>query len=306
MIENLKISDFILIRELQYHQSLRSLSRAFKIEPQNMSKLIKRIETELGLNLVRRSSKGISLTPEAFNLIESFSDVFKLLKQNQNQKIIIEKQEKVKNTTYTLAARGFINACLIPSLIKSADQILPQLKYLVVDASPAKKEEWARLGLVDFIISVEELDLGKNWQSEPVGTFSWNFYCRKGLIVTNPIKREALSQYSILGHAHINDKRTIKEDNFMLEKNSKKSFQHAAETAISGMHISSLTDNFCYIPDLLVKQLPPKNGLQKILLENEPVKSQAVYLNAHIDRVQQRHFKELGKILKNIFEYELS
>lgn len=61
--------------ELSKHSSLVSASRSLHVTQQALSACIKNMETELGVTLLRRSSRGVELTPEGRQLLAFAADV---------------------------------------------------------------------------------------------------------------------------------------------------------------------------------------------------------------------------------------
>ncbi len=107
--EDLKLRDLKLISELPHHKSLRELSRHLKIEPQNLSKIIKRIEDVCGQPLLIRNHTGYVTTPEAEDIIKRACQIVPLFDEKKEKNLI----------EYTICSRVFTNLCFAPLLSKT-------------------------------------------------------------------------------------------------------------------------------------------------------------------------------------------
>ena len=67
-----QLSSFL---EVAKHSSLASASRNLHMTQQALSASIKNMETELGVTLLRRSSRGVALTSEGRQLLAFAADV---------------------------------------------------------------------------------------------------------------------------------------------------------------------------------------------------------------------------------------
>lgn len=302
MFDQLSFKDLKLIYEIPHHESLQSLSRALKIEPQNISKIIKRIEGDLNLKLINRSSTGSTPTSEALELAEIAKKIL-----NISHDFLISKQVSDKKIIdYTFVSRVFLNACLSGVLTSASENELSDIRFKFIDASPKKKEIWARKGLIDLILSVEQIDLGKNWTHEKVGEFHWNFYGKKNHPIGTTTRIEQLLKYPLVLHSHIDGDRMIDMKTVSNLKISPKILGHSSENTINTLKIISKTNQIGFLPDILYNEGFFNNEIQKISLEKNFPFKQSLYLSAHVDRVNQIHYKRILNILKKYFMKSLN
>lgn len=145
MLNNLKISELRILCEIPSQPSLRSLARMFGETPQNMSKIIKSIEEKTGFKLVFRSAQGYEPTETAFQLAKNLEKIVSKLSNFQLDHEAVEQESKV---VYSFCSRAFMNFCFAPSIVEAFSNLDSQVTFRFVDASPRKKEEWSRHGLI--------------------------------------------------------------------------------------------------------------------------------------------------------------
>lgn len=293
-IEKLKVNDIKLICEMPRHKSMRSLAQDFNQTPQNMSKIIKSIESHLGQTLLKRSSSGYSPTSFCLSLADQLGSFL-----NQIYEIdFSEKSKAHKSKSYVICARVFMNTCLAPALSTELSAMFPELKLKFVDASPKKKMEWARQNILDIVISVGEIDLPKDWLSHKVGSMQRSFYVRSNHPLGRSCHLEDLVNYPYVGFNYV-DVNHVSSVGFPRHLKSKNSFnQSFIETHIGAMTIASKSQQVCFIPDILVQSLGYDIKLQKLeVIGTKPV-SEEVYLYVHKDRVNHLHHKKITSILE--------
>ncbi len=289
MHPSLNVRDFKLLNEISHHGSMRSLARSMGIKPQHLSKLVSSLEDKCGAKLLSRSPKGISLTPEAVR----FSALAeKVLQDLQSFSVEIPAEAKKTAKPFSLVSRVFMNVCFSPVFSRLVEQEFPSARMRFIDASPKKKEEWAREGIVDFVLSLGNLDLGRSWQEEEIGQIEWSFYARAGHPLGRSPKKEALVQYPLVAHAHIDGKRLVEQPASHPYKLKFRYIGNATETALSSMRILERTDNVAFMPDILVRELMPSALLKLSVSGLEPFR-QSVFLHAHKDRVPMLLYRRM-------------
>jgi DNA-binding transcriptional LysR family regulator len=92
-------------------QSLNEAARKLYIAQPSLSGAIHELEAEIGIELFRRSSKGISLTPEGEEFLgyaRQVTDQYQLMEERFIQKTNVKKRFSVSMQHYTFAVKAFI------------------------------------------------------------------------------------------------------------------------------------------------------------------------------------------------------
>lgn len=296
LIDKLKISDIKLICEMPRHKSMRSLAQDFGQTPQNMSKIIKSIEECIGQTLLLRSSSGYSPTSFCLSLAEQFST---LLGQFYEVDLSDRGVKSPKSRSYIFCARVFMNVCLAPELSSQVSSTFPEVQFKFVDASPKKKMEWARSNLLDIVLSVDELDIGKDWSETHVGSIQRSFYVKSNHPLGRSCQISEFVKYPFVGFSHVDVNHIGYTTGPSYPKLKIKNNQSFTETHLAAMTIASKTHQVCMIPDLLVQALGFDIKLQRLEINGlNPIK-QKIYLYTHKDRVAALHMRKIVSILND-------
>ena len=65
----MRIEQFEYLLEISQNKSMNAASKNLHISPQALSNSIKKLEDELGLTILERTSMGVSLTPDGKSLL---------------------------------------------------------------------------------------------------------------------------------------------------------------------------------------------------------------------------------------------
>jgi DNA-binding transcriptional LysR family regulator len=289
-MDELSIKDFRVLAELPHHPSLRSLARSLHLEAQHLSKIVKSIETKLGQKLLLRSPQGISPTAQAIEWCGVAERVLVGLKTSDEAST---RKAKQKVNQLTIVSRVFMNTYCSPIIAQMIEREMPQFSLRFVDASPRKKEEWARQGLAELILSIGQLDLGKMWEGQECGKIDWNFYSRTNHPIGSQTTIEKMQEYPIIGHAYIDEKRLIETNRMSTAKVKSHSTGFMAETTITCMNIAASTNQITYLPELITRDSIKAGRLQRLHVRDLASHSQKVFLYAHLDKVQRSFYHRL-------------
>lgn len=278
--------DLKILSELSNQSSLRSLASYLDLEPQNLSKIIKSIEQKLNTEIIHRSSKGISITEDGMKYSQ-MADTILNLKPDLS---FIDKKE---SRTITIASRVFINTCLAPALTNN----LKNFRFRFVDGSPTKKEIWARSGLVDLVISLGELDLGKKFISEKMGVLEWGFFTNINNEMPDVIHLSQAKNYKIIGSSYIELEKLREVFSFDHQNKHKLNFSHCAETSITSMMIASTNKDLVYLPKILIKTMKFENQFKEIKIKDITLRPNDVFLSCQIDKIKKKEYNLMSKIL---------
>jgi DNA-binding transcriptional LysR family regulator len=262
-----------------------------------MSKILLNIEKKIGDKLVFRSAQGYEPTEAAYQFAKTLEPIVTKL---TNFKLESDWEEKEATILYSLCSRAFMNFCFAPSIVEAFSNLESQVGFRFLDASPRRKEEWARLGLLDLILSVGDLNLTKEWSQEAIGEIKWAFYTRLnhplGLVTTI----SKLEKYPIILHSHIDGSRILDGLFIGTKKWAPKIFGAFTETNLAALQIAAKTTQICFVPEVIVKSLGLNYQVQKLVVSDFFDSSLALRLYAHKDRVKMTHLKIIKKAVSKV------
>lgn len=291
----LNIRDIQTLAELPFHTSLRKLSQALGLEAQHMSKVLKTIEEKLNVQLVSRSVKGISVTPEGFRYANMCKEILNSILQVQEN---FDQADATKGQVLVLASRVFLNSIFSGAYAQLIEKKFTNSRLRLVDGSPDNKEEWAKRGLVDLIVSVDRLTLSEDWTSQLVGEIEWAFFARKNHpSARSKMKESDFLQEKILVHSYINGERLVETDVIMGLKIKSKSKGMSVETATTAISAVLNSNQIALLPKPIVIQLGLQEQLMQIQIEGNSGLRQKIFLSCHSDHVSQSFYQSLAQAM---------
>lgn len=297
MLRDLKIAELRILCEIPNQPSLRSLARLCGETPQNMSKILINIEKKTGEKLVFRSAQGYEPTEASYQIAKSLEPIVSKL---ANFTLESDWEEKETTTFYSLCSRAFMNFCFAPSIVEAFTNLESKVGFRFLDASPRRKEEWARLGLLDVILSIGELNLNKDWNQEAIGEIKWAFFTRINHPIGPVTTISKLQKYPIILHSHIDGSRILDGLSIGTKKLAPKVFGAFTETNLAALQIAAKTNQICFVPEVIVRSLGLNYQVQKLVVSDFSDSPPALRLYAHKDRVKMTHLKIMKKAVSKI------
>ncbi len=135
-------------------ESAGSFSRAAEkefISQPALSRIVKKVEQELGLLIFDRSSFPLKLTPEGQEVTAYFR---KLLKVQRELEEYCEIRKRQKNCVVTIGAPSYFCSYVLPPIIDSFRQDHPDYQIRVIETNDNELREFLSTGTADMGISV--------------------------------------------------------------------------------------------------------------------------------------------------------
>ncbi|MEO0336133.1 MAG: LysR family transcriptional regulator [Pseudomonadota bacterium] len=292
MLENLRIKDLEVISQLPFSGSIRELARQQKIDPQNLTKRILSIEETLGYKILNRSTAGYSISPEGEVIIEIISSALSDIKSVQDiEKLAAEKRR------LRFCSRAYITEFVSGESFAKISQAIPDVTLDFTDMSPERTERAGRKGLLDLIISFDDVILGNEWQSVELGPIQWGVFVRKGHPLIRRKVISDLSEWETVGFCYIEANRFIAKPSPIQSQMQSRNGPGTENTRYSTQIILN-TDAVAYLPKIAMSKSLATGEVAELKLEGLAPVSRQLVLHAHIDRVTGKWLELFAKLLK--------
>ncbi|WP_250030203.1 LysR family transcriptional regulator [Paractinoplanes maris] len=147
----LEIRRLVLLRELAVRGTIAAVAEALNFSPSAVSQQLSQLEREAGMPLLRKSGRGVQLTPQAEVLVESVGDVLDTLERAE---------ARLQASTATVSGRVRVAVfqsaalALMPATLLAMATRFPDVRVEMVQREPeeALRETWAR----DFDMVIAE------------------------------------------------------------------------------------------------------------------------------------------------------
>lgn len=147
----LEIRRLVLLRELAVRGTIAAVADALNFSPSAVSQQLSQLEKEAGMPLLRKSGRGVQLTPQAEVLVDSVGEVLDTLERAEArlQASAAGVSGRVRVAVFQSAALALMPATLLAMATR-----FPEVRVEMVQREPeeALRETWAR----DFDMVIAE------------------------------------------------------------------------------------------------------------------------------------------------------
>lgn len=143
--------DLRFFHVIAHHKTLAAAARALDISPPSVTQRLQAIETRLGVKLIQRPSRNVSLTDEGWLVLSRAERVMSEL--NELQSVIDSRRHQVTGKLRVLAPLGFGNDYIAPLL----GRYTAEHPHLEAELTLSDAPSWASLHQWDVVIYIGEL-----------------------------------------------------------------------------------------------------------------------------------------------------
>lgn len=129
--------------------SLTAAAEAIAIAQPALTRQLRELETDLGVQLLQRTPRGVLLTQAGVTLYESAQRM--LAEASRVRQQLAQRQDKTK-TTVVLGTSPTLARVLLPSLIENCLRSLPHIQLRAREAFTPTLLDWLERGVVDMAI----------------------------------------------------------------------------------------------------------------------------------------------------------
>lgn len=296
---DVSFGDIQMIRELASQNSLRSWANLNRLSPVKASRLLQSLETKLGCKLVLRNVKGITLTREGERIAFLAKGVDQII--GNFDAAILENIPEVFEQTLVIASRGFLNVRIAADM---AEYCAGQGVNLdVIDLSPSELLEAMKRDVVDLIVTIGSIDIGRAWVQKPIGKMNWGLFVRpRHPLSADVVTKKELERYRLGHHCFWDGRRIVSTHGEMHGVTQVKQLGFGAETVFTAIEMATSTDQVVCIPRISAMQAIAQGRLVELEVRGIKTQTSELFLVAHSERVKQRMLNDILTRLKSLIE----
>jgi DNA-binding transcriptional LysR family regulator len=168
------IGELTLAAEALREGSIREVARRHGIEPGNLSRLLKRIETACAETLAVRSRTGVRPTESGRRLLTTIAGLAEQARSFERSALSAARVPLIG-----IGAVPFVNAHLVAGAVAATlRQLRAKHRIRLIDLQPDEILSASLRGACDVCVHIGPLDWPKAWTTEELGALTWRMYSK--------------------------------------------------------------------------------------------------------------------------------
>ena len=180
------------------YKSFTAAAKALINNQPNITRMMKKLESELGCTLFVRQRHGISLTPEGEKLYAHISIALEHIQSGEEE---IARDKSLKSGIVTIAASEISLHCVLLSTLKDFRSSYPGVRIRVLNQSTPQAIDTLKKGLADFAIVTDPFELPQGLHATILRAIQEVPVCSAvfSLSTGTSLTRQQLEHYPLIG-----------------------------------------------------------------------------------------------------------
>ncbi|MBP3869675.1 MAG: LysR family transcriptional regulator [Faecalicoccus sp.] len=180
------------------YKSFTAAARILFNNQPNITRMMKKLEEELGCSLFIRNRRGVSLTPEGEKLYAHVSVAFEHITIGEQE---IARDKELASGIVTIAASEIALHCVLLPVLKEYRRLYPEIRIRISNHSTPQALMTLKEGLADFAIVTEPFDLPADISREVIRSIQEVAVCTKEYEIEEGTKlsNNQIFEHSIIG-----------------------------------------------------------------------------------------------------------
>ena len=180
------------------YKSFTAAAKALINNQPNITRMMKKLESELGCTLFVRQRHGISLTPEGEKLYAHISIALEHIQSGEEE---IARDKSLQSGIVTIAASEIALHCVLLSVLKDFRSCYPGVRIRVLNQSTPQAIDTLKKGLADFAIVTDPFELPQGLHTAILRTIQEVPVCSAvfSLSTGTSLTRQQLEHYPLIG-----------------------------------------------------------------------------------------------------------
>ncbi len=273
----LRFSDLVTFLAVRRHGSLAAVARELGVTTSQVSKAITRLERQLNVKLLARSSKGAVLSDSAVRMVPQLEAVTAQLRNLRRG------GETAVGQEVTLAAPSHILQTFAPTLAIA----LGSLRLRCLQMAMAAITGQATQNIFDLALAPADGRYPSSWNVEKLGSIRNGLFTTPAVAATLrpfPVAPERLKHVPFVSPVHhVNSQLVPVEDGCPLPYTERR-LGHETQTVALGLEVAAATGQLVFGPRAVARRQLDIGALVEVPVQGWQVED-PLYLVANVDRV---------------------
>jgi LysR family glycine cleavage system transcriptional activator len=275
--DDLRIADLVTFLAVRRSGSITGAARTLRVTPSQVSKAVTRLESQLGVRLLARGARGISLSAAAARIAPQLEDIVRRVSTLHTAETAGE---------LTVAAPSFLNVLFLPALARS----VPSFRVRGIELPPALVRAYAAENIFDVALTLGLERFPDTWETSRIGDI------RKALFATpaiarrlgrQPVAPEKLRElpFVVPIYSH-NGQFVVADEGCPIQGNRR--IGHEVPTMTLGLELAAATDHLVFGPTAVAAPYVERGALVEVAVKGWNVREELSFA-CNADRILKRH-----------------
>jgi DNA-binding transcriptional LysR family regulator len=289
-LDELRIGDLTTFLAVQRALSISGAARELNVTPSQVSKAISRLESQLQIRLLSRSSRGVVLSEGGRRIVPFVEGAIARLR-------LIGRAESQTAPELTVAAPSYLATLLLPSIAAA----LPQHRVRGLELPPALVRAYVAENFFDVALLPSGIErLPTTWVSEQVGRIRKGLFASRALakrIGSGPVPPERLRSIPfVMPVSNMNGQFVSIDDDCPLVM-GERTAGHESQTIGVALELAAATDQLVFGPLVAAQRYLASGALVEVRVLGWDV-AEPLFVASNGDRVLSRVQATIVKALR--------
>jgi DNA-binding transcriptional LysR family regulator len=275
-LADLRAGDLMIFLSVARCQSVNGAARQLNVAPSQVSKAVARLEDQLGMSLMVRSTRGITVSDDGNRLLPQLTEVVQRIQG-------LDRREGIE-AAIAVAAPSYMISWFAPRIA----QVLPATRVRAIEMAPALIRTLAASNHFDVCITMAEERLSDSWLSVPVGELRRSCFGTPELAAelgTAPIAVDTIQRVPFVLPVYNANGVYVPVDDGCPLAASQRVAGHEAQTMSLALEIACATNQLVFGPLMAAVPFIASGRLVELEVEGWDVRD-PIYVACNVDRVR--------------------
>jgi DNA-binding transcriptional LysR family regulator len=286
--DGLRFDDVVTFLTVHRARSISAAARNLQVTPSQVSKAVARIEAFIGVQLMTRSAKGVSVSLAGLRAIQQLEEIERSVRQLR--------QTQPDVPVIRLAAQS----SMMPTLVSVLAPAISGVRLECLELDLVRTRALASEDVYDVAILPDERPLGEAYSHERIGETESCLLaspaCARAL-GQQPIPVERLDGVPFVMPALLADTRVTKGNDLCPMPFERRTHGHAASTFGAALELAARTEHVVFGPRVAARPWLNRGELIEVQVDGWQVRW-ALALECHTTRVQAKHARAIRLTLE--------